>query len=252
MSGVPIVTYHAIGDGPGPLFTPIPVFEAHLRAFRSEGYRTMQLLELARLLKRGEEPPAGALVLTFDDAYQSVSREAWPRLRAEGFGATVFVISGFVGKDNRWPTQAASVPTASLMTWSEVASGIEQGMEIGAHTRTHAPLVRLTGEAADDEIRSSVSDIERNAGRRPSVFAYPYGASDAASARLVASLFEGCAGTTLGLVSAGTDPLALPRIDAFYLSEARISRLREPGFARELRIRQTLRSVKRRVFPDWR
>jgi peptidoglycan/xylan/chitin deacetylase (PgdA/CDA1 family) len=252
MTFVPIITYHAIGDGPPPLFTPISVFESHLAAFAAEGYRTLSLADLAGSIRRGEEPPEHALVLTFDDGYRGVAREAWPRLRERGFGGTVFLVSDFVGKNNRWPTQGAGVPVAPLMTWDDVGAGMRDGMEIGSHSRTHAPLVRLSEERARDEIDSSVTEIRKRAGAAPRVFAYPYGVFDETSARVVASLFDGCAGTELGLAGRASDPLAFPRVDAFYLTARSIARLSHPGTARRFRVRRALRFLKRRLSPDWR
>jgi peptidoglycan/xylan/chitin deacetylase (PgdA/CDA1 family) len=62
----------------------------------------------------------------------------------------------------------------AFMTWDQVREMQRAGMTIGAHSRTHpsltAPNVDLNAEVA-----GSRTDIERNLGSAPDLFAYPYG-----------------------------------------------------------------------------
>src|SRR5579863_638033 len=113
---IPIVTYHAIGSGPRPLWVPVKEFEAHLDAFRKAGYATISMTCLIDCLRK-DELPANALVITFDDGYEGVYSLAWPRLRAAGLGATVFLISDYCGRTNQWPGQSSDVPKAPLLQW---------------------------------------------------------------------------------------------------------------------------------------
>jgi peptidoglycan/xylan/chitin deacetylase (PgdA/CDA1 family) len=250
-SRLPIVTYHAVGEGPAPLFLSVDAFESQLDAFARAGYRTLTLGDLAGRLRRGEAPPEDGLVLTFDDGYQSVAREAWPRLRARGLVATVFLVSGHVGRDNRWPTQGPGVPARPLLTWDEAARMAADGAELGAHTRTHAPLPLLSLEAARDEALGSKSDVEARTGASVNTFAAPYGASTPALDALLDPLFDGIATTRLGLVARTARPGALPRVDAHYLDAGTIGRLRDLSSSFLFAGRDLLRRVRRRFVPDW-
>lgn len=245
---LPVLTYHAFGDRSSPLWTPAERFETHLAALAREGYRAVGLSDA---LARGAQREDRLVGLTADDGYESFLRHAWPRLRERGWSATLFLVAGRCGQDNRWPGQPAAVPRERLVTWEEAARLAEEGCELGAHSLTHAPLPCLAAARVEEEVRGSREEIERRTGARVRVFAYPYGASTPAATATVSRHFEAAVGTRLGLVSERSDRFALPRIDAVYLSAVTISSLAKARFAGYLRARQALRSARRFFRPDW-
>lgn len=248
---VPIVTYHSVSDPGSPLSTPPGEFEEHLRAFAASGYRTVTMAELLRWLGAGRRPPADALVITFDDGYQSVYREARPRLEAWNFTACVFLVSDHCGGTTRWPGQPASVPASPLMDWDEVQALVRDGWELGAHTRTHPPLTTLAPAAIEDEVAGSQDTIRGRTGQPVTAFAYPYGAVNAGVSEIVRRHFAGAVTTRLGLVKRQCDPYYLPRIDAYYLEPRHIPHLRAPLYRRYLSARQAGRTVRRLFRQDW-
>jgi peptidoglycan/xylan/chitin deacetylase (PgdA/CDA1 family) len=64
------------------------------------------------------------------------------------------------------------------LTWSQVSEMHGNGIEIGAHSRTHPILTRLPHARAAAEIRDSVDRIHAELGTRPQSFAYPNGGAD--------------------------------------------------------------------------
>lgn len=71
-----------------------------------------------------------------------------------------------------------------VMTWDEIRRLARDPLvTIGAHTRSHFALSKLTLGQARIEIEESVRRIERELGRTPVHFAYPYGAEDCAGPR---------------------------------------------------------------------
>ena len=241
---VPIVTYHGVGECASPLWTPIPIFEAHLNAFASAGYRTVRMEELLSTLRHGLRPADDALVITFDDGYESVHREAWPRLKALGMTATIFLVSGHCGGTNEWRGQKASAPLASLMSWSEVETLAGDGYEFGAHTRTHPCLPVLSAAAIEDEVAGSQEAVRQRTGQEVSVFAYPYGAVNAQAEEIVRRHFRGAVTTRLGLVHPSSEPYSLPRVDAWYLRPGHIRYLRSPVYKGYLSVRAAGRRVR--------
>ncbi|MBZ0299518.1 MAG: polysaccharide deacetylase family protein [Anaerolineae bacterium] len=248
---VPIITYHAIADQPSPLFVSPHTFDLHLRMLSEAGWHTTSLHTVADCLKRGLPLPEKAVVITFDDGYASVFSDAWPRLQAYGFTATVFLISDYCGRDNQWPGQPASVPTCPLMTWEQAAEMGAAGCEMGAHTRTHRALPTLPAAQAEDEIAVSQQVIQQETGQSVDIFAQPYGATNVSVDALVRRYFEGAASTYLGLVRGQTNRYALERVDAFYLTPYWLRRLDSRLFEQYLRLRQGLRTVRRQFRPDW-
>lgn len=248
---IPVLTYHAIDDRPSPVFTAPAVFAAQVAALAEAGYRSLSLASLASALVTGESLPPKSVVFTFDDGYASVHDRAWPLLRGCGFGATVFLISGFCGRDNRWPSQPASTPLGTLMTWAQVERLAADGCEFGAHTHTHRPLAALSSAEIEQELVISQAAVAAHTGRPASLFAYPYGAITPQAKECVGRYFDVAVSTELGLVSAASDRFALPRIDAYYLLPAFAPYLHTLAFRSYLGLRQGLRTLRRRRQRDW-
>ena len=129
---IPIITYHSIGSRSSPVYTPVEVFEAQLEALASAGYRTVSMSAVVNWLRGGSEPDINSIVISFDDGYHSVYSEAWPRLKAFGFSASIFLVTRYCGLDNQWPGQPPGVPVESLMSWPQIAELAAEGVEFGA------------------------------------------------------------------------------------------------------------------------
>ncbi|MFQ5615894.1 MAG: polysaccharide deacetylase family protein [Anaerolineales bacterium] len=261
-----ILTYHAISTAKSPVCIAPDVFESHLAALAQSGWVSVSLSEVLDWLEFGTlqsadvihpgdrhdcGPSSKAVAITFDDGYASVYHQAWPRLKAWGFGATLFVITGRCGRDNRWPGQPGSMPTLPLLDWDQLGELGSDGFEFGAHTHTHPPLTEIPLGQAEDEIARSKEILAARTGQPVPVFAPPYGATNKPVQDLISQYFCGSATTELGVVRMGADPCRLKRLDAFYFTQGRLPWLEHPLFDNYLKIRQILRTLKRRVRPDW-
>ncbi|MDX6727160.1 MAG: hypothetical protein QOK49_1965 [Baekduia sp.] len=90
-------------------------------------------------------------------------------------------------------------------------------IDVQAHGRTHLSLAHAPAPVRDDELAGSADDLEAWLGARPTVFSYPFGVLgvDVDAATRSAARAAGYARATVnspGLVRAGTDPFALPRL----------------------------------------
>lgn len=71
-----------------------------------------------------------------------------------------------------------------VMTWDEIRSvGADPLATIGAHTKNHYAVAKLSEQTAMDEMVGSADRIEQELGRRPVHFAYPYGDPGSAGPR---------------------------------------------------------------------
>lgn len=212
-----VLAYHAIADLQGdrllaPYGIPPARFRDHLRALARLGYRLISPAELARWLAGGGLPRRPVL-LTFDDAYEDLLTAALPALTERGVPAIAFAASGALGGSNTWDERlgARRLPLLDAEGLRRLAAS---GIEIGAHSRTHARLPRLPDDALPGEIAAAADDLAAAGLPRPRFFAYPYGEHDDRVRRAVAAAGLAAAFTVRpGLARPGADPLRLPRIE---------------------------------------
>jgi peptidoglycan/xylan/chitin deacetylase (PgdA/CDA1 family) len=67
---------------------------------------------------------------------------------------------------------------APVLTWAELRGLMGQGVTIASHGRSHASLPALTADEIGAEITQSQTDLRRELGAAPGVFAYPFGHYD--------------------------------------------------------------------------
>ncbi len=189
---------------PQRLFVRPQDLERHIRRLRAWGYRLVSFGELASRAAAGEG--AGHAALTFDDGLADNLGAALPILRRAGAPATVFVVSGWLGRAH---------PTASwapLLTANEVRELARAGVEIGAHTSTHPDLTQLEYDGALAELTSCKEELETVTDQRVDVAAYPFGEASIDTMRACASAGFRAACRTSGHGS-WNEPFNLPRQD---------------------------------------
>ena len=214
--GTVILMYHAFDNATengGRYVIPIQRFSRQLRWLRRLGYRVLSLEEYVRARREHHLLPARSVVITIDDGYAETLTLAAPVLRRFGVTASVFVVSGAIGAGNDWSKDRA-LRGRRLLTWSEVKRLAQEGIRLGAHSRTHARLTVLTAEQAWDEIAGSRADLEKVIEAPVTAFAYPYGEYDASLDSLMrqAGFAVGCTGDG-GINTPGTSLLALRRFE---------------------------------------
>ena len=213
---VAVLSYHQTGRVP-PRGTPVRSLVLPPRRFALQ-LRTLQLLGWRGLSMRDLEPylngeKSGKVFgITLDDGYLNNHQHALPILRQLGFTATAYIVSAHIGGTNAWdhPHGAPAVP---LMRAEHLRAWLDAGMEIGAHTRTHANLCECDDATARDEIMGSKRDLESLLQVEVRTFSYPYGehrAHHAAMARQAG--FSTATSIVSSRARAGDDLMRLPRI----------------------------------------
>jgi peptidoglycan/xylan/chitin deacetylase (PgdA/CDA1 family) len=155
---LPVLLYHHIGPRPPGTFPNLTVstqeFERQMRWLVHRGYVGIRPSDWLRWLREGTDLPEKAVLITFDDGYADLAEHALPVLRRHGFGAVVFIVTGQVGGTNVWD-EAIGSAMHRLMTADQIRYWAAQGIEFGAHSRTHADLTTLTSDKLSDEIVGS-------------------------------------------------------------------------------------------------
>ncbi|KPV40377.1 hypothetical protein AN478_09505 [Thiohalorhabdus denitrificans] len=206
---VVLMYHHVDADGPPSTSVTPETFERHLGYLEEHNFTVWPLVRVLRHLDRGKPLPPKTVALTFDDAYESVYTEAFPRLRRRGWPFTVFVSTDYIDQGYR-----------GYLDWDQLRElAAEDGVDLGNHSRSHPHLVRRREgedeaawrERVRDEIRGAGERLAAEAGEPVPVFAYPYGEYDREVRAIVEDLGLYGVGQQSGAVGAGSDLRAAPR-----------------------------------------
>lgn len=246
MNRAAILAFHAVEEGPGPLCIPPAVFTRQVAALAEAGAVAFTVTELSRRLRLGELPEK-AVAFTFDDGYASVHCNALPILHSHGFVATVYPVTSQLGGTNEWdaPHRQATLQVLDRAALVELAA---TGWEVGGHTHTHQRLAGLARLKVQQEIAMSRSVLEDLLGTPVRSFAYPYGAWDATSRRLVGESHLTCLGIGAALAGPNSPADLLERVDGWYLRRAwQLRHLHDPAGLAYLTVRRAGRFAARRL-----
>ena len=103
-NGVPILAYHRVLDIPDENLFPFDVelVSASVAAFTcqmryvKENYVPISFTTLLQYVDRGETPPPGSIIVTFDDGFSDNYYNAFPVLKKFDIPATVFLSTGYI------------------------------------------------------------------------------------------------------------------------------------------------------------
>lgn len=211
---VPILTYHSVDDSGSVISLNEREFEHQIASLHRWGYRPLSLIDAVRKVRAGEPLPARHVIFTFDDGFRNNLTIATPILLRYGYTATIFIATGYTGKESSWPRQHASIPRLPMMTPAELREIKTAGIDLGAHTHTHPFLAELEPDAAREEIRRSKDELENHIGEAVPLFSYPYGSFHDAAHGAAAEMFEAAISIRLGRMRADGDLYAIERINA--------------------------------------
>jgi len=123
--------------------------------------------------------------VTFDDAYESVLKNAIPVLRERDIPATLFVPTKYLGGRPEWITsEEHRNADERLLTVDELRDLRKSGSIIGSHSVTHRRLTELSHTEVSAELNKSREALQDILGEKVNLFALPYGASNGDIERL--------------------------------------------------------------------
>lgn len=206
--GPKILIYHQIGAGNRKqMDLDSDDFRSHLEYLTNSGFSVLPLEEA--IDRRAESGSADHVVLTFDDGYDDMYRNAYPLLKEFHIPFTVYLTSHPIEARTPLSDDGRSAP----ITWEQVNAMQDSGLvTVGAHTHTHPDFRSLEPSQAEEEIGLSTELIERRTGVKPDHFAYPWGYW---SRSCDSAVREQYASAVLGggqPIDGASDPLLLNRI----------------------------------------
>lgn len=207
-----VLSYHDVGDpqdyelGGSALTMGTADLATQFSWLKAHDYQVVSIDDLLAA-EEGRRPlPEKAILLTFDDGYQGMYRRVFPLLKLFNYPAVLAVMGKWleIPLGELVPYGARSVPREYFLTWSQIREMVESGLvEIASHSYDlhHELLANPQGntrpaavtheydpatssyegdEAYRGRIRKDLARsaqlIEHEAGRKPRVVVWPYGA----------------------------------------------------------------------------
>ena len=219
-SGATLLIYHRIGGGTSnELDISQQAFVGQLD--RLSGHDVISLDAALDRLDAGNASPS--FVLTFDDGFEEVYRNAWPLLRARGLPFTVYLASAYVKAPLVWEGATATGPAGRGLSWPQLSEMLASGLcTIGNHTHRHV----RPEELSEADLDACSDTVERHLGVRPRHFTYPWGVRVPAMEPALRARFRSASTAELGRNLPGVDPMRLRRVpvrrtdpDAFFAAK---------------------------------
>lgn len=166
----PILMYHYIRKPPSPAADLVGYnlsispqdFQVQMDWLLHNGYHPVDFDDVRAYFAGSQPLPAKPVVITLDDGYADLYTAAYPILRAHGFKAVAYIVSGFVNEPR-------------YVTSAQIVEMDRHGIEIGAHTVDHANLARAPLPSVMYQIVQSKRWLEALVGHPVIDFAYPSG-----------------------------------------------------------------------------
>lgn len=175
---VPILLYHSITNDACKGYrqwTVTPeMFRQQMQTLVEQGFTPFTVSSWLVHRRDPQTLPNRPVLITFDDGLGDFYRNALPILIEFNLKATLYLTTGFIGRQSRW-LQPLGQGHRQMMTWSQTIETQAAGIEIGAHTVNHLELDSISEETAYNEITNSKKEIENTLGLAVRSFAYPHG-----------------------------------------------------------------------------
>lgn len=177
---VPIFVYNKIGTPataePRPnSYVSLDRFSFQMEWLANRGYQTISPKDFWGIRKGfHQNAPAKPILITFDDASETVYSNAYPILRKYGFNALVFMVATAFGRPASWDGET-DVHSHRLLTLDQLRSLLRHGWHVGSHSLTHSQLTKCDPEIIAREVQESKQLLEEKLGSKVDWFAYPFG-----------------------------------------------------------------------------
>ncbi len=153
---------------------PVTEFSWQMKYLKEHGIVPISLEQLKAYWFEGKPLPDKAVLLTFDDGFNSIYHKAYPVFRKFGYPGVLFLYTDFIRGQNK------------SLRYTEIEAMQRKGMAVESHTKSHLNLglEEEKREPADfnrildEELSEPLSFISEKFNRKATILAYPYGVYD--------------------------------------------------------------------------
>ncbi|KZE45027.1 polysaccharide deacetylase family protein [Brevibacillus parabrevis] len=158
---VVVLTYHHVTDAAGQRYVIAPEqFAKHMAFLHENDLHPITLDEFLRFVDTGSLPTENAVLITFDDGYESYYTKAFPILRTYGYPSVNFVIAGRLRDVAERKRENMTTPLTRQQVMEMLHSGLA---DIGSHTYSlHEEEARNEwGEMGPETAPVYLQDVKR-------------------------------------------------------------------------------------------
>lgn len=186
--------YHHIADKENGITISTQRFQNHLQLLKQHDYNVITMEQYLTFQKGLGQVPQNAILITFDDGYESFYTHAYPELRKFNYPATKFIVVDSV--DN------PPANKAPRLKWDQMREMERHGMTFYSHTYKHHDHAKVDSTInlkpmlthpiylekekrieTQDEYRKRIKEdllyadkrIDEELGARPHLLAFPFG-----------------------------------------------------------------------------
>jgi biofilm PGA synthesis lipoprotein PgaB len=248
---VVVLTYHHVTDQTNQRYVIEPdEFAEHMAFLYENNFHPISLSEFLRFVNTGVLPTENAVLITFDDGYESYYTQAFPILRSYRFPSVNFLISGRLRDSVERKRENMTTPLSFQQVQELLATGL---VEVGSHTYSlHEQEVKNEwGELGPETAPVYLEDLQRLeddqeyrdrlyvdftisrvslselVGQPIQTISLPFGYRNETVMQVAQQAgFRYMFSSTPGVVRADVNPLAIPRYDVG-LREVDVSKLHQ-------------------------
>ena len=156
-----ILMYHSISQAQDRMTVQPEQFAAQMDYLAQNCFRVVSLREALRLVQTSGDLRR-TIVLTFDDGYHDFLTTAVPVLQQYSYPATLYVVTGLLGKTSVWSSFDKSRRLLALDDLRQIKA---LGFTLGSHTTSHQDLTTLGEDSLRHELhdsRAMLADVGEN------------------------------------------------------------------------------------------
>jgi peptidoglycan/xylan/chitin deacetylase (PgdA/CDA1 family) len=218
---VPVLMYHRVGNTDDSWSQNLCIsphnFRAQMHKLANCGFTPCGIDDFINWLNGHHQLPEKSFLITFDDGYAGVYNHAFPVLSELNWTATLFLVTGLIGKQDVWcQLEDPSEKSYSLMNTDQIMEMVNNGFTFHSHSRNHDDLKQLDTSKLESELQGSREDLESLLNKPAPYLAYPFGRyNDKVVSAARHAGYKAAFCVQPGFNQRGTDPFAIRRIDVY-------------------------------------
>ncbi len=202
-----IFSYHEIAENSETLDSTYAVsvanFEAQMKWLIEDGYHFIRIDDIINFRKNNKPLPSKAVLITFDDGYQSVYANAFPIIKKYQIPTVIALVGSWLQATNKVDFDGHLIDRSKFLSQKEIKEMVASGLvEVGSHsyflhrgilgnpqgnlepaaiTRQWLPDKKVYEDDKSyqrriyDDLKTNNDFLKKYTGQKPRVMVWPYG-----------------------------------------------------------------------------